>query len=71
MPAVLAQHAHAVVREGISNTIRHDDGDGIPETTARSGLHNLTQRAQQAGGTCHVTRPDTGGTRLTWTAPLP
>ena len=92
VPAVLAQHAHAVVREGISNTIRHahardltitislddhltititDDGDGIPETTARSGLHNLTQRAQQAGGTCHVTRPDTGGTRLTWTAPLP
>jgi signal transduction histidine kinase len=91
VPTALAQHAHAVIREGISNTIRHanardltitismdddliititDDGDGIPELTARSGLHNLTQRAQQAGGTCHITRPDTGGTRLTWTAPL-
>lgn len=91
MPAELARHLHAVVREGICNTVRHahaheltvtisvddnlaititDDGDGIPDAIARSGLHNLTQRATQSGGTCHVTRPDTGGTRLTWIAPL-
>jgi len=92
VPAPLARDAQAVVREGISNTVRHanaheltitisvddnltititDDGDGIPETTARSGLHNLTQRAGRAGGSCTVTRAAAGGTRLTWTAPLP
>lgn len=48
-----------------------DDGTGIPATITRSGLHNLTTRAQQAGGTCTLTTPTTGGTRLTWTAPLP
>ncbi len=92
VPTDLAQHAHAVIREGISNTVRHarareltvtvslddhltititDDGAGIPETTARSGLHNLTQRAHEAGGTCQLTRPDAGGTSLTWAAPMP
>ncbi|PBC39085.1 histidine kinase [Rhodococcus sp. ACS1] len=48
-----------------------DDGTGIPPAVTRSGLHNLTARAQQAGGTCTLTTPTTGGTRLTWTAPLP
>ena len=48
-----------------------DDGTGIPATVTRSGLHNLTTRADQAGGTCALTTPTTGGTRLTWTAPLP
>ena len=92
VPVNLAEHAHAVVREGISNTVRHanahnltvtvslddhltititDDGDGMPETTARSGLHNLTERAHQVAGICDVTRPDAGGTRLTWAAPVP
>ena len=92
VPDGLAQHAHAVVREGVNNTVRHahahdltitisvdndltititDDGHGIPDTTARSGLHNLTQRAHSVGGTCQLTHADTGGTRLTWTAPLP
>ncbi|RZK71914.1 MAG: ATP-binding protein, partial [Rhodococcus sp. (in: high G+C Gram-positive bacteria)] len=46
-------------------------GIGLPDTIARSGLHNLTARAQQAGGTCTVATLDTGGTRLTWSAPLP
>ncbi|MBA8962429.1 signal transduction histidine kinase [Rhodococcus percolatus] len=48
-----------------------DDGVGIPATVARSGLHNLTARAQQVGGTCTVTPREPTGTRLTWTAPLP
>ena len=48
-----------------------DDGTGIAPAVTRSGLHNLTTRAQQAGGTCTLTTPTTGGTRLTWTAPLP
>lgn len=48
-----------------------DDGIGMPPVVTRSGLHNLTTRAQQAGGTCTLTTHDTGGTRLTWNAPLP
>ncbi|MDQ0381633.1 GAF domain-containing sensor histidine kinase [Amycolatopsis thermophila] len=47
-----------------------DNGTGIPEKVARSGLHNLTERAAQAGGTCTVTALATGGTRLTWSAPV-
>ena len=47
-----------------------DDGIGMPATTARSGLHNLTQRAQQAGGRLTLSQPDTGGTTLSWTAPV-
>jgi signal transduction histidine kinase len=48
-----------------------DNGVGIPDTVARSGLHNLTRRATDAGGTFTVGRADDGGTRLVWTAPLP
>ncbi|MEU2005225.1 GAF domain-containing protein [Rhodococcus sp. NPDC019627] len=48
-----------------------DDGIGLPPTVARSGLHNLAARAEQAGGTFTVAPRDTGGTRLTWAAPLP
>jgi signal transduction histidine kinase len=88
----LAEHAEAVLREAVSNVVRHarahelvitisvddnlvidvtDDGIGIPDTVARSGLHNLQQRATDAGGDCTVDRPQDGGTRLVWTAPLP
>jgi signal transduction histidine kinase len=92
VPAVLAQHAQAVVREAVSNAVRHsqgrevvitvsvaddlvidvsDDGIGLPETVARSGLHNLAQRAADCGGRCTVTRSAAGGTTLIWSAPLP
>ena len=92
VPADLAQHAQAVVREAVSNAVRHshasdltitvsvdddlvidvtDNGVGLPDTVARSGLHNLTQRAASAGGSCTIGRPADGGTRVVWTAPLP
>lgn len=48
-----------------------DDGVGIPQLVARSGLHNLATRAEQAHGTCTVTAREPSGTRLTWSAPLP
>ncbi|NKQ58862.1 ATP-binding protein, partial [Amycolatopsis sp. K13G38] len=48
-----------------------DDGIGIPDTVATSGLHNLTERAHETGGQLDLARRDTGGTRLTWNAPLP
>jgi signal transduction histidine kinase len=88
----LAEHAEAVIREGVSNVLRHanatavtitvsveddlaiditDNGDGIPDSVATSGLHNLRERARQADGTLLVKRLDHGGTRLFWRAPLP
>ncbi|NMO89440.1 GAF domain-containing protein [Actinomycetospora sp. TBRC 11914] len=88
----LAVAVEAVVREGVSNAVRHaapsqvtvtvsadsvlavevvDDGIGIPETVARSGLANLTGRARAAGGDARVARRPVGpGTRLTWWVPL-
>lgn len=92
VPTDLAQHAQAVVREGVSNAVRHaqatellvtvavddrlsieisDDGIGFPAGAARSGLHNLQQRASTAGGTCTVGPGPTAGTRLRWVVPLP
>ncbi len=87
----LTEHAEAVLREALSNAVRHarakslmvtvsasdelvievvDDGIGIPATVARSGLHNLCERATQAGGSFSVVPDETGGTRLTWAAPI-
>ncbi|MCV7413063.1 GAF domain-containing sensor histidine kinase [Mycobacterium florentinum] len=48
-----------------------DNGCGIPaDNPRRSGLANLTYRAEQVGGSCEVSAPDGGGTRVRWTAPL-
>jgi signal transduction histidine kinase len=47
-----------------------DDGRGIDERAARSGLRNLEERARRRGGTASVERLPDGGTRLRWCAPL-
>jgi signal transduction histidine kinase len=92
VPEDLVSVVEAVVREGVSNAVRHgapsqitvtvsvdstlaveivDDGIGIPETVARSGLANLAARAHAAGGDARVVRRPVGsGTRLTWWVPL-
>lgn len=92
VPADLAEDAAAVLREAVSNVVRHanaqevivsisvdddlvidvaDDGIGLPDTLARSGLHNLAHRAKAAGGTFRCERAAAGGTRLVWSAPMP
>jgi signal transduction histidine kinase len=48
-----------------------DDGTGMPDDVARSGLHNLADRAEELDGTLEVRRRPGGGTRLTWCVPLP
>ncbi|WP_345378430.1 GAF domain-containing sensor histidine kinase [Pseudonocardia yuanmonensis] len=48
-----------------------DDGTGLPDDVARSGLRNLADRAEELGGSLEVRRRPGGGTRLTWCAPLP
>jgi two-component system sensor histidine kinase DevS len=89
--AGLADHAEAVVREALSNAIRHaeatevsidvrvedelcidvvDNGRGIPDGVAESGLANLRHRAGQAGGLFAVANAAGGGTALHWSAPL-
>jgi signal transduction histidine kinase len=90
--AELADHTEAVVREAVSNAVRHanateltvivkvedellvqvvDDGQGIPADITGSGLTNLRRRAEQLGGAFSIESPPTGGTVLTWSAPLP
>jgi two-component system sensor histidine kinase DevS len=88
----LADHAEAVIREAVSNAVRHaqattlsvrvkvaddlsievsDDGRGMPAEFTGSGLTNLWQRAEQAGGEFTIESASaTGGTRLRWSAPL-
>lgn len=92
VPPDIAEHAEAVVREGVSNAVRHaraswiavtveatddlvievvDDGVGIPDGVARSGLSNVEQRAVACNGTVTVAAKPGGGTRLSWRVPLP
>jgi signal transduction histidine kinase len=49
----------------------HDNGTGIKDTTRRSGLANLAQRAEPYGGTLTVGGTSEGGTELRWEVPLP
>ncbi len=47
-----------------------DDGVGIPEGVARSGLRNLERRATDCGGELTCGPGPAGGTRLRWRVPL-
>jgi signal transduction histidine kinase len=51
-------------------TVR-DNGVGLGETTRRSGLANLTERAAESGGAMRVAAAAGGGTELEWRVPLP
>jgi nitrate/nitrite-specific signal transduction histidine kinase len=48
-----------------------DNGIGLPEDVARSGLLNLERRARECDGTISVSANPGGGTRLVWRVPLP
>ncbi|MGY2066003.1 GAF domain-containing protein [Blastococcus sp. SYSU DS0619] len=47
-----------------------DDGCGIDEGAARSGLRNLEDRARRRGGEIRVAPLPDGGTRVRWSVPL-
>ena len=48
-----------------------DNGGGMTDTSRRSGLANLAQRAEHYGGTLIVGPAEGGGTELHWRVPLP
>ena len=48
-----------------------DNGVGIPQVVARSGLRNLAERALAHGGRFEAVSAETGGTRLLWSVRLP
>jgi signal transduction histidine kinase len=75
--ANVAKHAQAnrvdvAVEAGseLALTVR-DDGVGLDETTRRSGLANITERAAEFGGAMRVAAAAGGGTELEWRVPLP
>lgn len=90
--AALADHTEAVVREAVSNAVRHaeattltitvkvadelsievaDNGRGLSGDITGSGLTNLRNRAEEAGGVFVVENIPSGGAVLRWAAPLP
>ena len=56
---------------GVLTVLVRDNGRGIGETSRRSGLANLADRAEQLGGKLRVSPADGGGTELEWRAPVP
>jgi signal transduction histidine kinase len=92
LPPDLVHDVVAVVRELVTNVVRHagasrltvavtvtvgdavsvvvtDDGRGLPSITVRSGLANLTDRAERRGG--HLTTSSgESGTEVSWVVPL-
>ncbi|MFD4689294.1 GAF domain-containing protein [Streptomyces sp. NPDC058463] len=47
-----------------------DNGIGISDGGRRSGLRNLSDRAERCGGTMELSSPDGGGTLLVWRVPM-
>jgi signal transduction histidine kinase len=91
LPRELVPDLVAVVRELVTNVVRHagasrvtvtigaadevtvavaDDGRGLPEVTARSGLANLADRAERRGGRL-TTFAGPSGTQVCWSVPPP
>jgi two-component system, NarL family, sensor histidine kinase DevS len=72
-----ARHGHAthvdvtVLADGKLSLLVRDNGTGIKDTTHRSGLANLAQRAERYGGALTVGPARDGGTELHWEVPLP
>jgi two-component system, NarL family, sensor histidine kinase DevS len=67
-----ATRVEVTVERGADLTLRvRDNGKGIHDTSRRSGLANLAQRASELGGTLTVGPAAQGGTELLWNVPIP
>ena len=74
----IARHAQAsaatvsvTADSGRVELVVRDNGVGIADGVATSGLANLQRRAGDLGGEFTATRHDGGGTAVRWQAPLP
>jgi signal transduction histidine kinase len=71
-----ARHAHATtvsVEVDVDQSVRvlvRDNGQGVPEGAARSGLDNLARRAATRGGGFELRSSEDGGTVITWSVPV-
>ncbi|MFF4948560.1 GAF domain-containing protein [Streptomyces chattanoogensis] len=73
-----ARHAHArhldvtlsVTADAVTLTVT-DDGVGVGDAPHTGGLANMQARADMHAGRLAVERPESGGTRIVWRAPLP
>ena len=59
----------AVAHDTVTVTV-FDDGIGSAGAQRSSGLANLRTRAEQRGGSFELTGGPSGGTELTWKAPI-
>ncbi|PZF86127.1 sensor histidine kinase [Jiangella anatolica] len=73
----VVRHARAsrvdIVVEASAGRLRltvADDGVGLPQDGRRSGLANLTERAERLGGSFEAVAGDAGGTVVRWEVPL-
>ncbi|WP_396641612.1 GAF domain-containing protein [Microbacterium sp.] len=73
----VAKHAQAesvdVVIQLSDDTVElsvTDDGVGIPEGAARSGLANIAERARLRSGSCDIVSSARTGTAVRWRAPI-
>lgn len=60
----------ATVADGEFELVVADDGNGLGDTTRRSGLKNVAERAEALGGRFELGPAEDGGTRLRWAVPL-
>jgi signal transduction histidine kinase len=73
----VARHAQArtvsvsvTAQDGRLSVAVSDDGSGLQDTSRRSGLANLDQRAERRGGVLMIGVAPRGGTSLTWQVPI-
>jgi signal transduction histidine kinase len=69
-----ARASHVQVRVATDGTLLEitvaDDGVGMQGSTRRSGLDNLSRRAERYGGRLSIDNQPEGGLRLRWAIPL-
>ncbi len=68
--ATTAQVAVRVDSDRLTVTVA-DNGRGLGPSTRRSGLRNLSERAEEVGGHFTIQAAPAGGTRVEWSATLP
>jgi signal transduction histidine kinase len=59
---------HLSAGEQVTLTVS-DDGRGLPEKLAESGLSNMRDRAERLGGGCEVSSEPGSGTTVCWSVP--